>query len=127
MIQKQGVRLQDLLPPNLSPLAHGMIAARENVRGMPSSCAYDPWRFSQVGRSNLTVVVDRFGQVFFFDREGSLIAACFAFQDQFAAWLPDGTCYGSEALLGRRPDEDAAGIIGQALLDAWNAGETPRP
>jgi hypothetical protein len=94
----------------------------------PLGCSYDPWRFQRATSShNLSAAIDRFGQVFLFNRSGRLLAGFFAYDDQFAAWLADGACLGSEKLLGRRSTPNAPFVIGRALLDVSEAGERATP
>ena len=49
----------------------------------------------------------------------------FAFRQQLAAWLPDGTGFGSPALLGCSPTPGAAAKIGRALQAASLRGKRP--
>jgi hypothetical protein len=104
---------------------------REVVRGglpppalglPPDFLNYDPQRFRTSWWGNLIAVADLFGQVFLFEHGGALVCAFFAFRQQLAAWMPDGTAHGPAALLGRPATPDAAAKIGQALLSAWERG-----
>jgi hypothetical protein len=122
LVQKQG-NFQTLLQHQLRGTGLALVGVRAEQRRVPSWCAYDPRRFQRACWSNLVLVVDHFGQVFLYNHIGRLIAAFFAFQDQLAAWLPDGTCHGPQTLLSSRPTPNAPEIIGRALLDAWYAGE----
>jgi hypothetical protein len=45
----------------------------------------------------------------------------FAFRQHIAAWMPDGTCCGPIAVLGRRATPSGAERIGRALNDAREA------
>jgi len=102
---------------------HGGEGGLAELRRLPAWVAYDPHRFLRAAWYNLAAVMDRFGQVFLFDRQGELVCSLIAFQDSLAIWMPDGTCYGSETLLpGWRPP-DARKRIGERLLEAWQAGE----
>jgi hypothetical protein len=87
---------------------------------LPTAVAYDPRRFRKLAPNRLLAVVDAYGQVALFEPGGRLVCMFFAFRGQFAAWMPDGTCFGSEALLGTTATPGAAERIGRALLDAWN-------
>jgi hypothetical protein len=84
-------------------------------------------RFRAAAWSNLVAVVDRYSQVALFDHTGTLVCMVFAFRQQLAAWLPDGTCFGPESLLGRQPTPGAAEKIGQALAEASEKGERLAP
>ncbi len=101
LVQKHS-NLQDLLRHHLKGTGLSLVGAQAALRKVPSWCAYDARRFQRSAWSNLVLGVDHFGQVFLWNHAGQLIAAFFAFQDQLAAWMPDGTCHGPEALLGRR-------------------------
>jgi hypothetical protein len=87
-----------------------------------------PWLQDQAGRfraaavRNLIAAVDRFSQVALFEPDGTLVCMFFAFRQQIAAWMPDGTCCGPAALLGRPATPGAEETIGRALLAAWERG-----
>jgi hypothetical protein len=93
------------------------------TRALPPFLTYDPQRFRLAAWSNLIAAVDRFGQVALFERSGELLCMLFAFRGQWAAWMPDGTRWGSEGLLGRPATPEGDRLIGQALQDAWDRGE----
>jgi hypothetical protein len=90
---------------------------------LPEVVAYDPERFRLAAWSNLTAVVDAYGEVFLFEATGKLVCAFFVFRHLLAAWMPDGTRYGPFSLLGERATPDADRKIGQALSLAWERGE----
>ncbi len=90
--------------------------------GVPTVAQYDLKRFILGAESNLRVVADVFGQVALFDRQGQLICMFFAFRDQFAAWMPDGTRYGPAWRTGGPATPGALERIGQALNAACLRG-----
>jgi hypothetical protein len=90
---------------------------------MPGFLRYDRKRFRAVGWSRLIVVVDLFGQVFLFKHTGDLVCCFFAFQQQCAAWAPDGTCAGAATLLGQGPTPGGAERLGRLVLEAWARGK----
>jgi hypothetical protein len=98
------------------------LRAMNPYRGLPQSIAADPKRFISGVEGTLLVVGDCFGQVAVFDREYKLIAMFFAYQHHLAAWMPDGTCYGSAHLTGSLPTPRALERIGKALWDASQRG-----
>jgi hypothetical protein len=102
-------------------LFHDGEPARPNR--LPPGLAYDAERFIAAVWSNLVAVVDRYGQVYFFNQASQLICQFFPYQQRIAAWLPDGTCYGPKSLLGRPATPGALERIGQVLFDAWRQGE----
>jgi hypothetical protein len=107
---------------NIDPVAHsGTTRARPGRR--PGFLGYDRGRFRLAAWSNLIAVVSLFGEVFLFEQTGELVCGFFAFRQQFAAWMPDGTCLGPIALLRQPSSADAHRRIGQALRDAWERGE----
>ncbi|WP_435016010.1 hypothetical protein TA3x_003568 [Tundrisphaera sp. TA3] len=77
-------------------------------------------RFVACARSNLTAVLDRFGQIALFDADERLVAMILAYRGQVAAWMPDGTRLGPPTLIdGADADaEKAARAIGHALREA---------
>ncbi len=79
-------------------------------------------RFRAAAYRSLIAVVDRFSQVALFEHDGTLVCMFFAFRQQIAAWMPDGTCYGPVELLGRPATPGAAETIGEALHAAWERG-----
>jgi hypothetical protein len=85
--------------------------------------AFDAARFRTCARrGRISAVVTGLGEVFVFADETPL-AAFFVFRQQMAAWMPDGTRTGTEALGGPvTPYADR--LIGQALLKATNGGPT---
>jgi hypothetical protein len=90
---------------------------------VPGFLRYDPTRFRLAAWHNLVAVVDSYGEVFLFEHTGDLVCVFFAFRQQMAAWMPDGTCLGAEALLGRPATPEAARLVGRALCQAWERGE----
>ena len=81
---------------------------------VPAFLQYDRSRFRAAAHGNLTAVVTLFGEVFLFEPGGELVCGFFTFRQQAAGWMPDGTCWGSEALLGR-PETPALGQNRQSL------------
>jgi hypothetical protein len=75
-------------------------------------------RFRAAAVGSLIAAVDRFSQVALFTADGTLVCMVFAFRQQVAAWMPDGTCLGPATLLGRRATPGAAEKIGRALCQA---------
>jgi hypothetical protein len=112
--------LSNVCLPNASRFANGIQALPGRV---PGFLGYDRVRFRLAAWRNLIAVVTLHGEVFLFEYTGELVCAFFAFRHQLAAWMPDGTCWGAEALLGRPQTPDAADRIGGAVLEAWQRGE----
>jgi hypothetical protein len=68
--------------------------------------------------------LDRYGQVAVLDAQGRLVAMFMAFRERLAAWLPDGTRFGTTLLSNGPAGKDAREKIGQALLAA-ERGQSP--
>ena len=80
---------------------------------------FDPQRFVQLAeRTGLRILIDRYNHLAVLDRRENLICMFFVSRDQVAAWLPDGTCWGSRRLIGREPQAGAAERIAAVLLAA---------
>jgi hypothetical protein len=77
-------------------------------------------RFRAAAVDRLIAAVDRFSQVACFTPDGSLVCMFFAFRQQIAAWMPDGTRYGPGTLPGRPASPAAAEKIARALCEAPN-------
>jgi hypothetical protein len=106
-------------------LCNGGVRARD--RSLPDFLnRVNSGRFRAAAQNNLTAVVDAFGEVALFEPDNALVCMVFAFQEQVAAWMPDGTCYGPEALLGQRATPGALETIGRALKAAWDRSASRR-
>jgi hypothetical protein len=85
--------------------------------------AYDQARFRYAVQGEVDIVVDVFGQLAVFDRDGNLVAMFFVFRSQVAAWMPDGTRYGPSNLIGGPSTEGALDVLGRALRNACRRGQ----
>jgi hypothetical protein len=100
-------------------LEHGVVAER---RGTHPFFAYDPARFYAFASKDVDVVLDAAGQVIVFDSQRNRLACIFlVWRDELAAWLPDGTRYGSAIVNGVPARPDALEKIGAALRAADSA------
>jgi hypothetical protein len=95
--------------------ARGIRAVAEQV---PAWLRGSGGRFRAAAVGPLIAVVDRFSQVALFTPGGTLVCMLFAFRQQIAAWMPDGTGLGPATLLGRPATPGAAEKIGHALCEA---------
>lgn len=100
----------------------GVAADAATLQRIFRHLGHDPWRFVSAAVHSLIAVLDRFGQVALLGPGGELVCMFFAFRLGLAAWMPDGTCFGPRALLGRTPTPGADIKIGAALRDACNRG-----
>jgi hypothetical protein len=97
----------------------GTRAREAHVPAWLQTCA---GRFRRAAWGHVIAAVDRFGHVAVFRHDGTLVCVYFAFRKQIAGWMPDGTAWGAEALLGRPATPGTDDKIGQALRDAEAAG-----
>jgi hypothetical protein len=118
--QMQGDEWVQRMSPGPSVPSSG---ERAGLGQVPAFLNYDRSRFRLAACDNLVAVVTLFGEVFVFEQTGELVCGFFVFRQQAAAWLPDGTCWGAESLLGRPPTAGAADRIGKALSEAWRRGK----
>jgi hypothetical protein len=83
---------------------------------------YDPHRFVQVCYGALSVACDCFGQIAILDdRIGSPVCMFFVSRHEIAGWMPDGTRWGSQRLLGTAPHPLASQKFVEALRAAAHA------
>ncbi len=68
--------------------------------------------------ATLRILIDRFNHVAVLGRDERLIAMFFIGDEEFAAWMPDGTCLGTSRLIGGPPTKAAAERIAAALRAA---------
>jgi hypothetical protein len=97
----------------------GTIAASRSLspRSLVPGC--DPRRFIQlVEHQGLLVLIDRYNHLAVLNRRGELVSMFFVNGDEVAAWLPDGTCWGSRRLLAGEVQSGAAERIAAVLRAA---------
>jgi hypothetical protein len=89
-----------------------------------SDLAYDRGRFPDTYRAGPWIAAfDRWGQVVLLaEKTGRVVLHVVVRRELAAAWLPDGTRWGSAALLGDGPHPNAAVRIGLALQAATGDG-----
>jgi len=128
LIRWDGVGMTNIpLPPgsftaaiDTIPWPLNRVASRRTP--LPPPIEHDPHRFIACARSELTAVIDTFGQVALFDHRDRLLAMFLAFRGQLAAWMPDGTrrgqALGPSPLIEGPATPDADRIIGRALRTA---------
>jgi hypothetical protein len=88
---------------------------------LPVCCMADRERYVAAVKRNLWFVLDRFGQVAVLDEKEQVLVMFIAFRDRHAAWMPDGTRFGSLTLSLGHATQGAAEKIGQTLLRAESA------
>lgn len=118
-----GELIAQLVPPDQSSRSGEGARTRAVPGRVPGFLRHDRGRFRLAAWHNLIAVVSVYGEVFLFELSGELICGFFAFRQQLAAWMPDGTFLGPGALTGTAPRVGARAHIGQALLTAWERGE----
>jgi hypothetical protein len=93
----------------------GESATRETL---PSFLKYDSQRWLLGARRRLWAASDRFGQVALFDGAGALVCMFFAFRNDVAGWMPDGTRFGPASLTGHAASPDALQKFARAIRAA---------
>jgi hypothetical protein len=97
----------------------GTVAVSRSLSPPLLGAGYDPQRFVQhVERDGLRILIDRYNHLVVLDRSGNLICMLYVNRDEVAAWLPDGTCWGSRRLTGREQADAAAERIAAVLCAA---------
>jgi hypothetical protein len=99
----------------LPPLAPGQALP------LPACSMADRERYVAAVRQDLWFVLDRFGQVAVLDENEQVLVMFIAFRDRHAAWMPDGTRFGSLTLSLGHATQGAAEKIGQTLFRAESA------
>jgi hypothetical protein len=79
-------------------------------------------RFTLAAEALITVFIDKLGQLAVFDAAAELVCMFYFSREQVAAWMPDGTRYGSPALSGGPAAPDALEKLGSALRTASELG-----
>lgn len=95
----------------------GLISSESTRFGAQTT--YDTRRFHSGCRTTrLTALVDLYSHVVLTNSTGVLVAMFFAFRNDVAVWLPDGTKWGPVALIGGPPTPNATSRIAAALRAA---------
>lgn len=115
------VRFTRTAGPDLVDVSHavGGVTGMKN-EGKPWS--QDPRRFVRGVRGEVTVLIDCFGHTAILNAADELVCLFFVFRERLAAWMPDGTRFGPEALTGGPETPGARERIGQALYRASQLG-----
>ncbi len=94
----------------------GVIADSRSLPPESLPSRYDRARFVQfVSHGRLRVLIDQYNHVAIFGPDDGLIAMFYMSGEDFAAWMPGGTKFGSSRLIGGGPSPDAARRIAAAL------------
>ena len=97
----------------------GVVAESGELPVQTSGWAWVRHRFGrQVKHGALRILLDGFNHVAVLGRDDRLIAMFFIGDEDFAAWMPDGTCLGTSRLIGGPPTKAAAERIAAALRSA---------
>jgi hypothetical protein len=100
-----------------------------HAAGKAERVSYDGERFATAGTAfGLKVLVDRMSQITVLDLvDDSIVCMFYAFRDQIAAWMPDGTRLGPIPIIGGRPTLDGRERLGAALRAAAARGSGGLP
>jgi hypothetical protein len=97
----------------------GVVAELGEPPVQTSGWAWARHRFGrQVKHGALKILLDGFNHVAILGRNDRLIAMFFIGDEEFAAWMPDGTCLGASRLIGGPPTKAASERIAAALRAA---------
>ncbi len=97
----------------------GVVAESGDLPVQTSGWAWARHRFGrQVKHGALRILLDGFNHVAVLGRDDRLIAMFFIGDEDFAAWMPDGTCLGASRLIGGPPTKAAAERIAAAMRAA---------
>jgi hypothetical protein len=97
----------------------GVVAESRSLPPHDAMPQYDHARFVQIiEQGAVRILIDRYNHLAVLDREDRLVAMFFVSGQDFAAWMPDGTCLGTSRLIGGEPSEHAAERIAAALRAA---------
>jgi hypothetical protein len=97
----------------------GVVAESRSLSPGRSGLQYDLHRFVQsIELDRLRVLIDRYNHLAVLGPSGELICMFYVTEDEVAAWMPDGTCWGSRRLIGGDPTPGAAERIAAVLRSA---------
>ena len=87
------------------------------TRGAANARAFSrPQSFRSVDRaSGARILIDRYNHIAVLAKGGDVNCMFYVNGNEVAAWLPDGTCWGSRRLIGGEPAADAAERIATVL------------
>jgi MoxR-vWA-beta-propeller ternary system domain bpX1 len=106
-------------PVSLFQRLGGVVAESRSLSPGKAGLDYDPHRFVQsIELPGLRVLIDRYNHLVVLGRGGELLCMFYVAWDEVAAWMPDGTCWGSRRLIGGEPTPGAAERIAAVLRSA---------
>jgi hypothetical protein len=95
----------------------GVVAESRSLPPGGSSPDYDRHRFVQsIEHDGPRVLIDRYNHLAVLGRSGELLCMFYVTQEEVAAWMPDGTWWGSRRLIGVEPTPGGAERIAAVLL-----------
>lgn len=101
----------------------GVVAVSRSIPSGNHGLGYDPERFVQmIETRSLRILIDRYNHLVVFGGGGELVCMMFVSCHEFAAWLPDGTVFGSRRLIGGEPTPGAGERIAAVLSRAEEGG-----
>jgi len=100
----------------------GIVAHATSIPPSKLGLRYHPLRFIQmIEHGGLLILIDRYNHLVVLSGNGVLVCTLFVSGNEVAAWMPDGTCWGSRRLIGGESRPGAAERIAAALLSAEQA------
>ena len=116
-------RLEVVAPRGLFRLPSSSAGSSAQSRSLPPG-KLEPRHGPLIGfvqiieHDGLRFLIDRYNHLVVLDRSGELLCIFYVTRDEVAAWLPDGTCWGSRRLIGGEPTPGAAERIAAVLRSA---------
>ena len=97
----------------------GTLASSRSVATGNQGHGYDHTRFVQIiEHGALRILIDRYNHLVVSSTGGELLCMFFVSGREFAAWLPDGTMWGSRRLVGGEPAPGASERIAAVMARA---------
>ncbi len=97
----------------------GTVAVSRSAATGNQGRGYDPTRFVQIiEHGALRILIDRYNHLVVSSTGGELLCMFFVSGREFAAWLPDGTMWGSRRYVGGEPAPGASERIAAVMVRA---------
>ena len=105
----------------------GTVAVSRAVVPAMRKPGQDPNRFVQfIAHEGARILIDRYNHIAVLTKSGALTCMFYVNGNDVAAWLPDGTCWGSRRLIGGEPSAAAAERIAAVLQSTFDdEGSSP--
>jgi hypothetical protein len=99
----------------------GTVAVSREVLPAMRRSGQDPNRFVQfIAQEGARILIDRYNHIAVLRKSGDLTCMFYVNGNDVAAWLPDGTCWGSRRYIGGEPSAGAAERIAGVLESTFD-------